>query len=86
MGTSELMVILGLALFLAGILIVFLGFLKALSGPQGRGRAVGLILIGPVPVFFSGRGLRWLILAIAIVLSLFLILILISSWPGVWGL
>lgn len=60
-----------------GIIIILLGVAVITSAPGNEVQSVGagIVFIGPVPIFFGGRGLAWL----AIILALFLLIIYLSS-------
>ena len=81
MGAPELLVLIGLVLFVVGILTTFLAILRASPG-RGRGGAAGLVLVGPVPVVFWGRGSK-LISIIIVVVTIIMFSIALAIWLGV---
>lgn len=75
------LVFIGVAIILAGFLVVFLATMMASrSSEGGEGRPQvkggGVILIGPIPIVF-GSDARWM--SVAIVLTIVLIVLLLFS-------
>ena len=83
MGLPEALVLAGLILVILGALIALIGLLRAIMAPPGEGGAAGIILIGPVPIVFGGRGAK-LITLIALVLLGVVVALLLITWLG-WG-
>jgi len=76
----ELLILLGFVLLVIGSLVAFLALLKAFySGERAPQRAVGLVLIGPFPVFVAGRSAK-LVLAIVLVSLAIILAALLFSW------
>ena len=70
----ELLVLIGLALMMVGSLLALWAALRALSRPGG---VAGLLLIGPVPIVFFGRGSRAALAILAVVAIAILAFIII---------
>lgn len=77
----ELFILIGLALLIAGSVIAFIAMLRAFYGGWRPRRAVGVVFIGPLPIFIGGESSK-ILLAIALVsLAAFLMALLLF-----WGL
>jgi len=75
------LVLIGVAIILAGFLVVFLALMMA-RGPSKSGerrteaKGGGVILIGPIPIVF-GSDAKWM--SIAIVLTILMIILVLFS-------
>jgi len=78
--------LIGLALIVVGILIVFFGtlYVALLSGKQASGEGGAVIVIGPIPIAVatSTRTLILVLILAIILTALALILFLLSLWLG----
>jgi len=83
MGLPEALFLAGVALTLAGVLVVFIVITRwALGLPSGQGRSVGVVFLGPVPLVFTGRSAR-LALALVAILAFTLLGLLLAAALGV---
>ena len=80
MGLPEVLFLAGVALTLAGVLVVFIVIARwALSLPSGQGRSVGVVLLGPVPLVLTGRSVRLALALVAILVFTLLGLFLAAA-------
>jgi uncharacterized protein (TIGR00304 family) len=75
------LVLIGVAIILAGFLVVFLAMMMSAKKPKGGERQTqvrggGVIMIGPIPIIF-GSDAKWT--SIAVVLAIALIVIVLFS-------
>jgi len=68
MPSTELF-ILGLALFLVGLLLIALAVLRV---GVGSGRGFTIILLGPIPIVFGSRGRMAILIPLIIVIAIVL--------------
>ncbi|MEM0029376.1 MAG: DUF131 domain-containing protein [Candidatus Nitrosocaldus sp.] len=73
---ARLLMMIGLALVLVGMLIIT--FSLATRGGSTRGRSTGFILLGPIPIIWQGSRSLLLILPIAILIMLILFIMVVS--------
>ena len=73
--------VLGMVMVILGMVIMFLGFM----GGEPRVWAGGLVMIGPIPLFFGGEGSEPLLLALLIPLTLFLVILFLMLRRGLGG-
>ncbi len=57
----------GLMLIIAGILLVVASFLVG-AGEEGVGGAAGCIIIGPIPICFTGKGAATAVILVGVLL------------------
>ncbi len=59
-----------LSMLLLGFLLVVLGMvlLTLAAARRGEGRAVGVVLVGPIPIVFGGRRLATILVIILLIL------------------
>jgi uncharacterized protein (TIGR00304 family) len=71
MSVSPPILVLGLALTGLGTIMFLLSFRKNEERMNIEQRAAGVVFIGPIPIFFGGRG-KWVIIGItaAVVIAL----------------
>jgi len=83
MGLPEALFLAGVALTLAGMLVILVAITRwALSLPPGQGRSVGVALLGPVPLVFTGRSAK-LALALVAILAFTLLGLFLAAALGV---
>ena len=58
----------GLMLIIAGVLLVIASFLVGAVGEEGVGGAAGCIIIGPIPICFTGKGAATTAVLIGVIL------------------
>ena len=86
MGLPEILFLVGVALTLAGVLVVFLVITRwALSLPPGQGRSVGVVFLGPIPLVFTGRSVRLALALVAILVFTLLGLFLAAALGVLWA-
>ena len=60
--------IVGLMLIIAGVLLVIASFLVGAVGEEGVGGAAGCVIIGPIPICFTGKGAATAAVLVGVVL------------------
>ncbi len=85
MSFPELLALAGFILVLLGVAVIFLAAIKAMARPEGRETAMGLILLGPIPVLVKGKWAKaFTILTAAVVLAFLAVLLILAlevTWP-----
>lgn len=74
---ARLLMSIGFALVLIGMIIVAFAMLRRAGSLQGRGegRSMGFILLGPIPIVWQGSRSLLLIVPIALIAIIFLIMV-----------
>ncbi len=86
MGLPEVLFLAGVALTLAGVLVVFIVITRwALSLPSGQGRSMSVVFLGPVPLVFTGRSVKLALALVAILVFTFLGLFLTAALGVLWA-
>ncbi|GBC73112.1 hypothetical protein HRbin04_00508 [archaeon HR04] len=67
---ARLLISLGFALVLIGMIIVAFAMLRRIGSLQGRGRSMGFILLGPIPIVWQGSRSLLLIVPIALLIAI----------------
>ncbi len=67
---ARLLVFIGFALVLIGMIIVAFAMLRRAGSLQGRGRSMGFILLGPIPIVWQGSRSLLLIIPIALLIAI----------------
>jgi len=74
---------LGLAFFMLGFILIFVGIiLSIIGGADVKGGNVeggGVILIGPVPIAFGTSG-KWVVIALILAIALMIISMAFIGW------
>lgn len=74
---------LGLAFFMLGFILIFIGILLSIFTKIGSGEAKveggGVVLVGPIPIAF-GTGGKWVVIALALAIALMLLSIIFGRW------
>ncbi len=70
---AKLLMMIGSALVLVGMLIITFSLVTRVAG--SRGRSVGFILLGPIPIVWQGSRSLLVILPIAILIMLILFMV-----------
>ncbi|MCF8885335.1 MAG: DUF131 domain-containing protein [Nitrososphaerota archaeon] len=68
----------GLIFILLGILLLMLS-LQAKSRNKVKSYSFGFILLGPFPIFFSGRRLLTIVLMVTLIFMIFLIIVFMGE-------
>jgi uncharacterized membrane protein len=82
MDASGGFLVLGLAIILVGVVMVYLSLKAEFSEAKSRG--IGLIFIGPIPLVFGGSG-RWVLAAIVIGAAIMVLILIGSAEPNMIG-
>jgi len=67
-------ILVGIVLLLAGLVLLFT-LRRRVEGDRGA-EGVGIVLLGPVPVVLRGSGWRAIVIAAAIAVTVFLLLVM----------
>lgn len=74
---------LGIALFVAGIVVIITAIIIASSGnsKKGKVKGAGVILIGPIPIIFgTDKNSVKTVVALALALTVIMLIILVIYW------
>ncbi len=83
MATSQVLIVLGMALIVVGFVVIVLAFLllAAKSDKGGRISGGGAVIIGPLPIVFgTDRKTLKTVVLLSIVLTLSLLVVMIVSY------
>ncbi|MEM2922890.1 MAG: hypothetical protein QW560_00570 [Candidatus Nitrosocaldus sp.] len=67
---ARLLMLIGFALVLVGMLIIAFAMLRRAGSLQGKGRSMGFILLGPIPIVWQGSRSLLLIVPIALLIAI----------------
>ena len=74
---------LGIALFVAGIVVIITAIIIASSGnsKKGKVKGAGVIMIGPIPIIFgTDKNSVKTVVALALALTVIMLIILVIYW------
>jgi uncharacterized membrane protein len=84
MAVSIPLLVFGLSMTAIGVAMILLSLRPRDAGKNVEHRGAALIFLGPIPIFFAGKG-RWALMGVTVAAVIALLLVVASMHPDLIG-